>query len=100
MFNRKKDRATKTLTYIANTIVNGNADIKFIDPKKQFRNPAIPAFYKFDGFPKGSKDLLTEMGVEKFCQYIKNEKQIFYTDTTFRDAHQSLLATRVGQKTC
>ncbi|MCB9257148.1 MAG: pyruvate carboxylase [Chitinophagales bacterium] len=95
IFSDKRDRATKTLKYIATTIVNGNSDVKFVDENKKFRHPHIPSFDKFNGFPKGTKDLLNEMGVEKFCKWMKDEKQILYTDTTFRDAHQSLLATRV-----
>lgn len=98
IFSEKRDRATKTLIYIADTILNGNSDVKFIDSNKTFRNPHIPSFDRFDAFPKGSKDKLNELGVEKFCQWMKDEKQIFYTDTTFRDAHQSLLATRVRTK--
>jgi pyruvate carboxylase len=94
----KRDRATKALNYIGNIIVNGNDDIKYIDPNKQFRIPKVPSFDKTDSYPKGSKDLLNEMGPDEFCKWMKNQKQIFYTDTTFRDAHQSLLATRVRTK--
>jgi hypothetical protein len=46
-------------------------------------------------YPKGNKQLLTEMGPEKFAKHIRDAKQIYFTDTTFRDGHQSLLATRV-----
>ena len=98
IFTAKRDRATKTLNYIGNIIVNGNSDVKYVDPQKEFRTPKVPAFDKFDAFPRGSKDLLNEMGAEKFCGWMKDQKQIFYTDTTFRDAHQSLLATRVRTK--
>jgi pyruvate carboxylase len=89
------DRGTKTLKYIANVTVNGNPDIKHIDPNKHFRKPIIPSFDKVGDYPKGTKNLLTEMGAEKFCQWVKDQPNIFYTDTTMRDAHQSLLATRV-----
>jgi pyruvate carboxylase len=94
-FSKKRDRATKVLKYIGNTILNGNSDVKFVDPNKNFRIPRIPSFDKTVDFPKGSKDRLNELGREDFCKWMKNEKGIFYTDTTFRDAHQSLLATRV-----
>jgi len=97
-FTTKRDRATKTLSYIGNIIVNGNPDVKHVDPNKEFRTPKVPSFDKFDTFPRGSKDLLNQMGAEKFCGWMKDQKQIFYTDTTFRDAHQSLLATRVRTK--
>ena len=92
---RTQDRGTKTLKYLANVSVNGNSDVKFIDTKKTFVTPTIPAFDKYAAFPKGTKDILTELGPEGFAGWLKKEKQIHITDTTFRDAHQSLLATRV-----
>lgn len=92
---RRLDRATKTLGYMANITVNGNPDVKYEDPNKVFRTAKIPEFAKYDPHPKGSKDRLTELGPENFAKWLKNEKAIQYTDTTFRDAHQSLLATRV-----
>jgi pyruvate carboxylase len=90
-----RDRATKTLGYLASVTVNGNPDVKYVDPTKQFRTPRVPEFSRFDPFPKGTKDRLEELGRDGFVQWLKNEKAIQYTDTTFRDAHQSLLATRV-----
>ena len=60
-FVKKRDRATKTLNYLGNVIVNGNADVKYIDPNKSFRTPKVPAYDRFDSFPRGSKDLLNEM---------------------------------------
>lgn len=88
-----KDRATKLLKYLAELKVNGHPDVKEYNPKKVFRKPILPVA---DGeYPRGTKDLLNEMGREKFVEYIKNEKKIFFTDTTLRDAHQSLFATRL-----
>src|SRR5690606_40227955 len=57
--------------------------------------PVLPSFNPNNPFPKGSKDLLTELGPDGLAQWLKNEKKIHYTDTTLRDAHQSLLATRM-----
>ncbi len=94
-FNKRKDSGTKTLQYLANIVVNGNEDVKYINPNIKFRNPIIPNFEKYEPYPKGTKDLLNDLGRPKFIESIKNNKQILYTDTTFRDAHQSLLATRV-----
>jgi pyruvate carboxylase len=91
----KKDRGTRMLRFLANTTVNGNPNVKKIDPTKQFRNPKVPRFDKLGAYPKGTKDRLNELGREGFAQWLKNEKAIQYTDTTFRDAHQSLLATRM-----
>lgn len=89
------DRGTKTLKFIANVTVNGNPDVKNPDRNKHFRKPIIPDFPIVGDYPKGTKNLLTELGAEKFCQWVKEQPNIFYTDTTMRDAHQSLLATRV-----
>ncbi|UOK43145.1 MULTISPECIES: pyruvate carboxylase [Flavobacterium] len=88
------DRGTKMLKYLAELKVNGHPDVKRFDSEKVFRTPIVPEVSRND-FPKGTKDLLTEMGREAFIDYIKNEKKIFYTDTTLRDAHQSLFATRL-----
>ena len=89
------DRATKTLRYIANLTVNGNPDVNFIDPQRTFRKAEIPSLDRLAEYPRGSKNRLDEMGPEKFCSWVRNNKSILYTDTTLRDAHQSLLATRV-----
>jgi pyruvate carboxylase len=94
-FKRKFDRGTKTLRYLGEVIVNGNPDVKFVDPNKTFVTPVIPEFDRFGAHPKGTKDLLTELGRDKFIDWVKENPSIKYTDTTFRDAHQSLLATRV-----
>jgi pyruvate carboxylase len=95
VFSKRKDSGTKTLKYLANIVVNGNEDVKYINPNAQFRHPNVPSFDKYAPYPKGTKDLLNELGRPKFIESIKNNPQILYTDTTFRDAHQSLLATRV-----
>lgn len=91
------DRGTKTLKFIANTSVNGNPDVKRVDEErnKHLRKPKAPSFDASGDMPKGTKDKLTELGAEKFSQWVKEQPHIFYTDTTLRDAHQSLLATRV-----
>ncbi|WP_296314430.1 pyruvate carboxylase [Winogradskyella sp. UBA3174] len=90
-----QDRTSKAIKYLAEVVVNGNPDIKFKDDNKVFRHPKVPKFDLKAEFPKGTKDLLTELGPEKFCQWLKAENKIQYTDTTMRDAHQSLLATRM-----
>lgn len=95
---RRLDRGTKMLSYLGNVIVNGNSDVKYVDEKKVFRKPIVPEFSKTAPFPKGTKDKLNELGRDGFVNWLKNEKAIQFTDTTFRDAHQSLLATRVRTK--
>lgn len=90
-----QDSGTKMLKYLADVIVNGNPDVKKIDPTKSFRVPTVPSFEQVEEYPKGTKDLLTELGPEGFSKWLKNNPTIQFTDTTFRDAHQSLLATRM-----
>ncbi len=96
LFNlrKPKDRSTKILRYLSEVIVNGNPDVKVVE-NKTFRTPIVPNFDSYSEHPKGNKQRLDEMGPEKFSQWIKEQKQVLFTDTTFRDGHQSLLATRV-----
>ena len=94
------DRGTKTLSYLANVIINGHHDIKatntrHLDPQHHFRTPIIPAYDKLADYPEGTKNMLNELGAEGFVDWIKAQDHVLYTDTTLRDAHQSLLATRV-----
>ncbi|MDR6564404.1 MULTISPECIES: pyruvate carboxylase [unclassified Arcicella] len=96
-FKTSRDRSTKVLRYLGDVVVNGNPDVK-VKNERTFRTPVVPAFNPFSEYPAGNKQLLDSMGADKFSQYIKEQKQILYTDTTFRDGHQSLLATRVRTK--
>ncbi|WP_158840950.1 pyruvate carboxylase [Polaribacter sp. L3A8] len=95
IFKAPRNRATKLVTYLGDVVVNGNPDVKKLDPTKTFVKPIVPKFDKKASYPKGTKDLLTELGPDKFSEWLKNEKKIHFTDTTMRDAHQSLLATRM-----
>lgn len=92
---RRLDRGTKALRFLAEVTVNGNPSVENVDPGKTFRTPKIPDYDKYALYPKGTKNILTDLGREGFCRWLKKEKSIQFTDTTFRDAHQSLLATRV-----
>ncbi|MDX1907019.1 MAG: pyruvate carboxylase [Bacteroidia bacterium] len=92
---RGRDRATKTLRYLGDVIVNGNPDVKAVDPEKRFREPVVPPVDRRLPFPEGTRDKLRSMGREKFLEWLRHEPRIQYTDTTLRDAHQSLLATRM-----
>jgi pyruvate carboxylase len=95
-FAARKDRATKLLNYLADTIVNGNPHAKGHKISKAFITPAIPKWDHRAAPESGTKQLLTEMGPEKFCKdWIARQKRLLITDTTMRDAHQSLLATRM-----
>ena len=92
-----KDRGTKMLSYIANVTVNG---FPGIEKKKRpvFDKPRIPNLnIQFD-YKNGTKQILDEQGPEGLVHWIKEQNQVLLTDTTFRDAHQSLLATRLRTK--
>ncbi|TYP73634.1 pyruvate carboxylase [Aquimarina intermedia] len=90
-----RNRATKLVTFLGDIVINGNPDVKKMDPTKKFVTPIVPKFDPVGSHPKGTKQLLTELGPDGFSKWLKNEKKIHYTDTTMRDAHQSLLATRM-----
>ncbi len=90
-----RDRGTKMLRYLAQVIVNGNPDVKAVDPKAVFLTPVVPDFDPQAPMPEGSRDRLQAMGRTAFLEALSREKRIQFTDTTFRDAHQSLLATRM-----
>lgn len=87
------DRGTKTLMYIGEVSINGNSDVKTYDQNKVFRKTTVPRA-NMDLIPEGSRDRLKALGREKFVESIKEDPKVHFTDTTMRDAHQSLLATR------
>jgi pyruvate carboxylase len=88
------DRGTRLLTYLVDVTVNKphGERPEVIDPLKKL--PAIELATP----PAGSKQRLTELGPEGFARWMREAKAVGVTDTTFRDAHQSLLATRVRTK--
>lgn len=90
----RQDRGTKILNYIGNVIVNGNSDVKIKDPDKVLRTPKLPKIGREAVMLDGTKTLLENLGREKFISQLKDDPKVHFTDTTFRDAHQSLLATR------
>ncbi|MCO6486964.1 MAG: pyruvate carboxylase [Phaeodactylibacter sp.] len=90
-----QDRGTKMLRYLADVIVNGHPDVKHYDPDIEFLPPPVPAYNPHAPVPPGTRQKLQELGPDGFAQWLKEYKPIQYTDTTFRDAHQSLLATRM-----
>ena len=88
-----QDRGTKLLKYIGDTTINGYADAGHQD-KPAFEALELPT--PVEGtYPDGTKQKFDAMGPEKFSQWIKEQQKVFFTDTTMRDAHQSLFATRV-----
>ncbi|MGB0143356.1 MAG: pyruvate carboxylase [Akkermansiaceae bacterium] len=99
-FVPKRDRATKLLNYLSDLTVNGNPGAKNWRPAKPFAQPRIPDSAPEPGHlnPEtfaSSRQILLEHGPEKFAEWIKESKRLLCTDTTMRDAHQSLIATRM-----
>jgi pyruvate carboxylase len=93
-FSPRKDRATKLLTYLGEVIVNQNPTVA--DKAQPARIDAAPVPpYDAAAPPAGTRQLLAELGPVKFAQWTGSQQRLLLTDTTFRDAHQSLLATRV-----
>jgi pyruvate carboxylase len=93
--HKEQDSGTKILRYLADISINGHPDVASPDPARRFEKPLIPPFDSTAGFMDGSKQLLEKLGPEGLAAWLSSEKKIHYTDTTYRDAHQSLLATRV-----
>ncbi|PHR47664.1 MAG: pyruvate carboxylase [Fluviicola sp.] len=89
-----RNRATKLVHFLGDITVNGNPDVKNTVKNPNFLVPEVPKS-NTDEYKKGTKDLLAELGPEKFAEWLTKEKKIHFTDTTMRDAHQSLLATRM-----
>ena len=84
-----KDRATKVLRYIGGLILEMDGR-----EKPTFDKPRVPAYDK-EPAPRGTRQILLEKGPEGYAQWVLEQKKLLVTDTTFRDGHQSLLATRV-----
>ncbi len=115
-FQPRRDRATKLLSYVGDVIVNGHPAIRAQTgraatiaalARKPVRDPvthlpgSLPDYRLLRGDggaplpPHGTRDRLNELGAEKFAKWVLEQKRLLVTDTTFRDAHQSLLATRM-----
>ena len=88
-----QDRGTKLLEYISDTTINGYAGAGHQE-KTEFEPLELPSVEN-GPYPDGTKQKFDAMGPEKFSQWIKEQHKVFFTDTTMRDAHQSLFATRV-----
>jgi pyruvate carboxylase len=95
-FRAPRDRATKVLSYLGEVIVNGRPDVKGSrEAQRKLTVPMPPPIHALEAPPAGTKQKLQELGPEGFAEWIRSERRLLMTDTTLRDAHQSLLATRV-----
>ncbi len=86
------DRGTKILNYLADVTVNQPHGRR---PSAVYPHDKLPEIDLAAPPPAGSKQRLVELGPEGFARWLRDEKAVGVTETTFRDAHQSLLATRI-----
>jgi len=93
-FTARKDRATKLLTYVGDVIVNGNPEVAGKPRPAVIREAPVPVS-SVAVTPEGTRQLLDRLGPAKFAAWTLEQKRLLMTDTTFRDAHQSLMATRM-----
>ncbi|WP_288393694.1 pyruvate carboxylase [uncultured Vagococcus sp.] len=93
-FPRVRDRGNKTMKYISEVTVNGFPGIQK-EKKIYHTNPRIPKIIQTEPKILTAKNILDAKGANAVVEHIKNTDEVLLTDTTFRDAHQSLLATRV-----
>ena len=93
-FSPRRDRATRLLNYLGEVIVNGNPEVAGKPKPARIRNAPIPAHISTPP-PAGTKQLLDAKGPAAFAEWTRAQSHLLCTDTTFRDAHQSLMATRV-----
>ena len=95
-FKKRRDRATKVLTYIADVTVNGNPEAKG-RPVPDLEHKAPITLPKFDAanIQEGAKQILEREGPKAVADWMLAQKRLLITDTTMRDGHQSILATRM-----
>ncbi len=94
----RRDRATRILSFLADTVVNGNREVKGRALPARLtlmRPPRLPELPRASAPPAGTRQLLEQLGPERFAQWMRAQERVLLTDTTMRDAHQSLLATRM-----
>ncbi len=91
----RKDRGSKLLQFLGEVVVNGSPGVPSrVDPRK-LAEPRVPRIAPGAVRPKGTRDLLRELGPAGLARWVLDQRRLLVTDTTMRDAHQSLLATRV-----
>jgi pyruvate carboxylase len=93
-FSPRRDRATRLLTYLGEVLVNGNPEVAGKPRPQEFRAAPLPE-HDPSAPPPGTRQMLERLGPEEFARWTRAQKRLLLTDTTFRDAHQSLLATRM-----
>jgi len=95
-FQARRDRATKLLRFLGEVAVNGNPEMKGREPPKlPLPRPIVPPFDRSAPAPAGSRDRLRQLDPAAFARWMLEHPRTLLTDTTMRDAHQSLFATRM-----
>ncbi|KIC43244.1 pyruvate carboxylase [Ruegeria sp. ANG-R] len=94
LFKKRRDRGTKVLNYIADITVNGHPETKDRPTPRPDLKEARPPAPKADP-QMGTRNLLEQKGPQAVADWMKAQRQLLITDTTMRDGHQSLLATRM-----
>jgi pyruvate carboxylase len=95
-FTKRRDRASRLLKFLGNVAVNGNPEMKGRTlPKLPLARPIKPTISLDSAIPAGTRDKLKELGAQRFSKWMKARPQVLLTDTSMRDAHQSLFATRM-----
>ena len=93
-FSKRRDRGTKVLNYIADITVNGHPEtVDRLKPPSDLKSIRSPAATVEPGY--GTRNLLDEKGPKAVANWMLEQKRLLLTDTTMRDGHQSLLATRM-----
>jgi pyruvate carboxylase len=92
-FPQRADRASKLLEFIGDVVVNGNPTVPAGSRPARLREAIVPVAKGAP--PEGTRQVLQRLGPEGFSQWVLEQKRLLVTDTTLRDAHQSLLATRM-----
>jgi pyruvate carboxylase len=102
-FTPRRDRASRLLDFIGEVTVNGNPTLPPRDSEAAKRSgrlsarpeAAVPSYDPDSSPPPGARQRFQELGPDRFSTWVREQQPLLVTDTTFRDAHQSLLATRV-----
>ncbi len=94
-FKPKRDRATRLLAYLGDVTINGNPQVGNFKPARPFQPARVPDHDRKQQPPKGTRQLLLEMGAARFAEWTLQQNRLLVTDTTMRDAQQSLFATRL-----
>lgn len=95
-FVRRRDRATKLLRYVGDVTVNGHPEMVGRHlPALPIPHPVMPVMSPGETPPSGLRDVLKTLGPKEFSRWVLAQNKVLLTDTSMRDAHQSLLATRM-----